>query len=91
MHPFFNFLQALTAKETESQKVGLASEKSCTRPRQSLELIDRGNISDLSVGEGDSRSPSSSSLDSLPKWEAETLPRSIGTPVNYTLKKGMPF
>uniref|UniRef100_A0A1J3CG56 Protein MSP1 n=1 Tax=Noccaea caerulescens TaxID=107243 RepID=A0A1J3CG56_NOCCA len=71
-------LGALTAKEIESLKVGLASEKSCTRPRQSLELIDRGNISDLSVGEGDS----------LPKWEAETLPRSIGTPVNHTLKKG---
>ncbi|CAA7037286.1 unnamed protein product [Microthlaspi erraticum] len=74
-------LEAMTAKEIESLK-GESS-----RLRQCLELIGRRNSSDFSAGEGDSWSPSSS-LDSLPKWEAETLPRSVGTPVSHTLKKG---
>lgn len=94
MHPFCNFLQALTAKEIESLKDGLTSEKSCNRPSQSPELINLGKSSDLSAGEGDASSPSpatSSGPDSQPKLEAETLPRSFGTPVNHTLKKGMPF
>ncbi|ESQ54829.1 hypothetical protein EUTSA_v10024252mg [Eutrema salsugineum] len=79
-HPI---LGALSAKEVESLKDGLASDKSCTRPSQCLELTDRGKSSDLSAGEGDVSSPSptaSSCPDSQPKLEARTLPRSFRTP-----------
>jgi len=89
VHPFCNFLQALTAKEVESLRDGLASNKSCKLPNQSIELIDQGKSSDLSAGGGvaSSLSPAASSdSDSQLQLEPETLPRSV----NHTLKKGMP-
>lgn len=94
MHPFCNILQALSAKEIESLKDGLDSGKSYKLPSQSPELTDQGKSSDLSAGDRDASSPSpadSSGPDSQPKLELGTLPRSFGTPVNHTLKKGMPF
>ncbi|KFK29023.1 hypothetical protein AALP_AA7G078600 [Arabis alpina] len=84
-------LGALNAKEIESMRDGLASEKSCNHPSQSPELINLGKSLDLSTGEGDAptSSPAASCCpDSQPKLEAETLPRLFGTPVNHTLKKG---
>ncbi|VVA92562.1 unnamed protein product [Arabis nemorensis] len=84
-------LGALTAKEIESLKDGLASEKSCNRPNQR-----KG--SDLSTGEEDAStcSPAASpGPDSQPKLEdsqsklqEEALCRLFGTPLNHTLKKG---
>lgn len=89
MHPFCTFLQALAAKEIESLRDGLASNKSCKLPNQSIELIDQGKSPDLSAGGGVASSPSpaaSSSSDSQLNLEPETLPLSV----NHTLKKGMP-
>lgn len=84
----------MTAKEIESLKDGLASEKSCNRPSQRKSF-------DLSPGEEDAStcSPAASSgPDSQPKLEdsqsklqEEALHRLFGTPLNHTLKKGMPF
>ncbi|KAG7621688.1 AAA+ ATPase domain [Arabidopsis suecica] len=82
-------ITALTAKEVESLRDGLASNKSCKLPNQSIELIDQGKSSDLSAGGGvaSSLSPAASSdSDSQLQLEPETLPRSV----NHTLKKGMP-
>ncbi|ANM66678.1 P-loop containing nucleoside triphosphate hydrolases superfamily protein [Arabidopsis thaliana] len=83
----YPILGALTAKEVESLRDGLASNKSCKLPNQSIELIDQGKSSDLSAGGGvaSSLSPAASSdSDSQLQLEPETLPRSV----NHTLKKG---
>ncbi|KAG7541584.1 AAA+ ATPase domain [Arabidopsis thaliana x Arabidopsis arenosa] len=80
-------LGALAAKEIESLRDGLASNKSCKLPNQSIELIDQGKSPDLSAGGGVASSPSpaaSSSSDSQLNLEPETLPLSV----NHTLKKG---
>ncbi|CAH8275457.1 unnamed protein product [Arabidopsis lyrata] len=82
-----SILGALAAKEIESLRDGLASNKSCKLPNQSIELIDQGKSPDLSAGGGVASSPSpaaSSSSDSQLNLEPETLPLSV----NHTLKKG---